>query len=69
MRSRRAFRAWRSSCAGSAVAERTLTFLENLDEAHRELLRHGAGLEVVAPEELRVRVAATAREVAALYVA
>ena len=31
------------------------------------MLRYGADLEVVAPEELRARVAATAGEVAALY--
>jgi len=47
--------------------ERTLTFA-SLDEAERELLRYGPGVEVIAPEELRARVAATAREVAALYV-
>jgi predicted DNA-binding transcriptional regulator YafY len=47
--------------------ERTLSY-ENLDEAHRELLRYGAEVEVVAPADLRDRVAATARELAALYV-
>jgi len=47
--------------------ERTLTFA-SLDEAERELLRYGPDVEVIAPEELRARVAATAREVAALYV-
>jgi predicted DNA-binding transcriptional regulator YafY len=47
--------------------ERTLVF-ESLAEAQREMLRFGADLEVVAPEELRARIAATAREVAALYV-
>ena len=47
---------------------RTLTF-QSLDEAERELLRYGPGVEVLAPEELRDRVAATARRVAALYVA
>jgi predicted DNA-binding transcriptional regulator YafY len=45
---------------------RTLTF-ENVSEAHRELLRFGAGVEVLQPEELRIRVAETAREVASLY--
>ncbi|MGH2973055.1 MAG: WYL domain-containing protein, partial [Gaiellaceae bacterium] len=49
-----------------AKGERTLTF-ENLGEAERELLRRGPEVEVVAPEELRTRLAATAREVASLY--
>jgi len=40
---------------------------ENLVEAQRELLRFGADLEVLAPPELRERVAATARAVAGLY--
>jgi predicted DNA-binding transcriptional regulator YafY len=47
--------------------ERTLVF-ESLAEAQREMLRYGADLEVVAPEELRARIAQTAAEVAALYV-
>jgi predicted DNA-binding transcriptional regulator YafY len=47
---------------GSAV----LTF-ENLDAAYRELLRFGTDVEVLAPPELRARVAATGREIAALY--
>ena len=47
--------------------ERTLVF-ESLEEARREMLRYGPGLEVVAPVELRDRIAATARDVAALYV-
>jgi predicted DNA-binding transcriptional regulator YafY len=42
-------------------------FFETLGEAQRELLRFGADLEVLAPAELRERVAATARETAALY--
>jgi predicted DNA-binding transcriptional regulator YafY len=46
--------------------ERTLVF-ESLAEAQREMLRFGADLEVVAPEELRARIAATAGAVAALY--
>jgi predicted DNA-binding transcriptional regulator YafY len=46
--------------------ERTMTF-ESLEEARRELLRYGAGLEVLDPPELRERLAATAREVADLY--
>jgi predicted DNA-binding transcriptional regulator YafY len=47
--------------------ERTLVF-ESLEDARREMLRYGADLEVVAPEELRERIAETARDVAALYV-
>ncbi|HUZ99306.1 MAG TPA: WYL domain-containing protein [Gaiellaceae bacterium] len=47
--------------------ERTLVF-ESLEEARREMLRYGPDLEVVAPLELRERIAATARDVAALYV-
>jgi predicted DNA-binding transcriptional regulator YafY len=45
---------------------RTLTF-ENLAEAQRELLRYGAGVEVVEPVELRERVGEAAREVVELY--
>ncbi|HET7566435.1 MAG TPA: WYL domain-containing protein [Gaiellaceae bacterium] len=41
---------------------------ENLGEALRELLRFGPDAEVLAPPELRERVARTARETAALYV-
>lgn len=40
----------------------------DLEEAHRELLRLGAGVEVLEPAELRERVARTAREMTALYV-
>jgi predicted DNA-binding transcriptional regulator YafY len=40
---------------------------ENLGEAYRELLRFGSDVEVLAPLELRERVAETARDVAALY--
>jgi predicted DNA-binding transcriptional regulator YafY len=47
--------------------ERTLVF-ESLEEARREMLRYGPDLEVVAPMELRSRIADTARAVAALYV-
>ncbi len=47
--------------------ERTLVF-ESLEEARREMLRYGPDLEVVAPVELSDRIAATARDVAALYV-
>ena len=46
--------------------ERTLTF-ESLDEAQREVLRYGTGLEVLEPAELRARVGDAAREVAELY--
>jgi predicted DNA-binding transcriptional regulator YafY len=47
---------------GSAV----LAF-ENLDAAYRELLRFGTDVEVLAPPELRARVAETGRGIAALY--
>jgi predicted DNA-binding transcriptional regulator YafY len=40
---------------------------ENLGDAYRELLRFGADAEVLAPPELRRRVAETGREVASLY--
>ena len=40
---------------------------EHLGEAHRELLRYGARLEVLEPPELRERIAETSRELAALY--
>jgi predicted DNA-binding transcriptional regulator YafY len=40
---------------------------ENLDAAYRELLRFGTDVEVLAPPELRARVAETGREIAALY--
>jgi len=40
---------------------------ENLGEAYRELLRFGSDLEVIAPAELRDRVAETARELVGLY--
>jgi predicted DNA-binding transcriptional regulator YafY len=50
-----------------AKGERPLVF-ESLREAQHELLRFGASLEVLDPPELRERIAATAREVAALYV-
>jgi predicted DNA-binding transcriptional regulator YafY len=52
--------------ARGVKGERTLVF-ENLDEAQREMLRYGPDLEVVAPEELRARIAGTARAVASLY--
>ncbi len=41
---------------------------ESLAEAYRAVLRFGPDLEVLEPAALRERVAATAREVAALYV-
>jgi predicted DNA-binding transcriptional regulator YafY len=44
----------------------TLMF-PDLDDAFRELLRFGPDAEVLDPPELRDRLAAAAREVAALY--
>lgn len=52
--------------ARGAKGERTLVF-ESLEEARRAMLRYGDTLEVVAPVELRERIADTARAVAALY--
>jgi predicted DNA-binding transcriptional regulator YafY len=46
--------------------ERVLAF-EDLGAAYRELLRRGREVEVLEPAELRERVAATARAVAAMY--
>jgi len=46
--------------------ERTLAF-DSLAEAERELLRVGARFEVLAPAELRTRIAETAGELAAMY--
>jgi predicted DNA-binding transcriptional regulator YafY len=46
--------------------QRVLAF-GDLGEAHRELLRLGARVEVLEPLELRERVAQTSRELAALY--
>jgi predicted DNA-binding transcriptional regulator YafY len=43
-----------------------MTF-EHLGEAHRELLRFGAQVEVLEPPELRERLAETSRRLAALY--
>ncbi|GAB3825541.1 helix-turn-helix transcriptional regulator [Dactylosporangium cerinum] len=40
---------------------------ESVDHAHGELLRFGADLEVLAPPELRARLAATAARLAARY--
>lgn len=52
--------------ARGSKGERTLVF-ESLEHARRELLRYGDDLEVIAPKELRARIAATAGAVAALY--
>jgi predicted DNA-binding transcriptional regulator YafY len=46
---------------------RVVVSFDNLADAHRELLRFGADLEVLEPPELRDRVGRTSREVAALY--
>ena len=46
---------------------RTVFPIESIKHAHSELLRFGADAEVLAPQELRDRVAASARAVADLY--
>ena len=46
---------------------RVVVVFDSLGDAYRELLRFGADVEVLEPEELRARVSGTAREVAALY--
>ncbi|MES1246931.1 MAG: WYL domain-containing protein [Actinomycetota bacterium] len=46
--------------------QRTLTF-DSIGDAHAELLRRGARVEVLGPLELRERIAATSRELATLY--
>jgi predicted DNA-binding transcriptional regulator YafY len=46
--------------------QRVLTF-QDLGDAHRELLRMGARVEVLEPPELRERLAETSRQLAALY--
>lgn len=46
---------------------RAIVAFEHLGDAYRELLRFGSHVEVLEPAELRERVAATGREVAALY--
>ena len=46
---------------------RAVVAFENLAAAYRDLLRFGADVEVLEPEELRARVAETGREVAAMY--
>ncbi|NUV99911.1 YafY family protein [Streptomyces sp. CAI 127] len=55
---------------GTAEADgwtRATVPIESLDHAHTEFLKLAADLEVVEPAELRDRLAATARELAALY--
>ena len=47
--------------------ESVVVTFENLGSAYRELLRFGTDVEVLAPPELRERVAETGREIAALY--
>lgn len=46
---------------------RVVVAFDNLADAHRELLRFGADLEVLDPAELRDWVGQTSRDVAALY--
>jgi predicted DNA-binding transcriptional regulator YafY len=46
---------------------RTVVAFAHLGDAYRELLRFGTQLEVLEPIELRDRIAATSREVAAMY--
>jgi predicted DNA-binding transcriptional regulator YafY len=46
---------------------RAVVAFEHLGEAHRELLRFGAQVEVLDPPELRDRLAETSRALAALY--
>jgi predicted DNA-binding transcriptional regulator YafY len=48
---------------------RVVVQFESLAAAYRELLRFGPDVEVLAPAELRERVARTAHAVAALYAA
>src|SRR5262245_56949623 len=51
---------------GDGWLRRTLVF-EKLEYAETQLLGLGAAVEVVAPAELRARMAARAKEIAALY--
>jgi predicted DNA-binding transcriptional regulator YafY len=44
-----------------------LVRFDSLDDAFRELLKFGTDAEVIEPVELRERIAATARDVAAIY--
>jgi len=46
---------------------RATVAFEDLDVAYAELLRRGGDVEVLEPPELRERIAATARELAATY--
>ena len=46
-----------------------VVWFSHLGDAYRELLRFGSQVEVIEPAELRDRIAATGREVAALYAA
>jgi predicted DNA-binding transcriptional regulator YafY len=43
--------------------------IESLTHAHQDFLRLGADVEVLEPAELRERLAATARSLAAIYAA
>jgi len=54
-----------------AIAEdgTAVVWFSHLGDAYRELLRFGSQVEVLEPAELRDRIAATGREVAALYAA
>lgn len=52
--------------AGDAWAEARV-LIESIDHAHGEFLRLGAGVEVVAPAELRDRIAETVRTLAVRY--
>ncbi|MFI1401178.1 helix-turn-helix transcriptional regulator [Streptomyces sp. NPDC020681] len=46
---------------------RALLPIESVDHAHREFLAMGAEVEIVAPPELRARIASTVRDLAARY--
>jgi predicted DNA-binding transcriptional regulator YafY len=46
---------------------RAVVAFAHLGDAYRELLRFGAQVEVLEPVELRERIAATSRDVAAMY--
>ena len=54
-----------------AIAEdgTAVVWFSHLGDAYRELLRFGSQVEVLEPAELRERIAATGRDVAALYAA
>lgn len=54
-----------------AIAEdgTAVVWFSHLGDAYRELLRFGSQVEVLDPVELRERIAATGRDVAALYAA